>query len=234
MSEIYTNIGKRLREIRQKGAEYITKQKMAELFNITVEHYDSLERGRYLPSVEILSMMNKYNHDIDYLLTGKRTKESVFSEIFVQLNDNEKLEVEKLLLYKMRLLIGRDANNTIVETKIKSYKNTDITPYERVRDIIEQENNCKRMSNYELALQLGVSERTINRLNRGESQLNTDIILNIYYRYNYYPSYVVCGELNSNSKIDQLYKSSGKMIKDILLDCARELAAYCEAGKIDD
>lgn len=231
MIKTYVEIGKRLREIRENSGTFNTKHDVADFFNITVEYYDSIERGRYLPNLEMIYTMNKYHQDIDYVLTGKNSGKSVFEEIFVQLNNNEKSQIGKLLLYKMKLLNSGNAGDCIIETKIRSYSDVDISPYDRVKDIIEQENNYKKMSISELAIQLGVSERTINRLNKGESLLNTEIILNIYYKYGYYPSYVLFGEMNSNSKIDQIYELSDKSTKDTLINCARELAAYCKAGK---
>lgn len=230
----YVDIGKRLKEIRENEFGFFSKQDMAELFSITAEHYDAIERGRYLPNVEMLYKMHEHNKDIDYLLTGSKTEKSVFEDVFLNLSDNEKKEVSKLLLYKVKLLNRRNNKETVLETKIKTYKSKKISPYERIKDIIEYENNCKRMKVSEIAMQLGVSERTINRLNKGESSLSTDIIMNVYYKYKYYPSYILCGEINSNSRIDQIYNKSDKFQKDTLMSCARELAAYCGAGTYND
>ncbi|MBE5925481.1 MAG: helix-turn-helix transcriptional regulator [Lachnospiraceae bacterium] len=230
----YADIGKRLREIREDEYKIKSKNNMAEIFNITVEYYDAMERGKYLPNIEMLSEMSKNKTDIDYLLTGKKIRQSVFSEVFLNLNDNEKSEVSKLLLYKLRLLKEGNSKEEILETRIRTYKNKEISSYDRIRDIIEIENNCKKMNACEIAEEMGVSERKVNRLNKNQSYLKTEEIMNIFYKYKYYPSYILCGEINSNSKIDQAYIMLEKSEKDTIMSCAKKLAAYCGAGKQND
>ena len=230
----YADIGKRLREIRENEYKITSKNAMAEMFDITAEYYDAMERGKYLPNIEMLYKMHRNKTDIDYLLTGQKIKESVFSEIFINMNDNEKSEVRKLLLYKLKLLYDGSNTEDVLEARIKTYKNKEISPYERIRDIIEFENNCKRMNACDIAEVIGVSKRTINRLNNEESSIKTEEIMNIYYKYRYYPSYILCGEINSNSKIDQVYIMLEKSEKDTIMSCARKLAAYCGAGRRND
>lgn len=230
----YADIGKRLREIREKEYKITSKNNMAEIFNITVEYYDAMERGQYLPNVEMLYNMCRNKIDIDYLLTGQKIEKSVFTEVFINLNDNEKSEVSKLLLYKLKLLKAGNNKEEILETRIRTYKNKEISPYDRIRDIIEIETNCRKMNTCDIAEEIGVSERTVNRLNNEQSSIKTEEIMNVFHKYKYYPSYVLCGEINSNSKIDQVYMMLEKSEKDTIMSCARKLAAYCGAGRDDD
>lgn len=227
MRRNYINIGKRLKEIRINDEKISNKQAMADLLNVTVEYYDLVERGKYPPNVEMLVALNKKSKDIDYIITGKKSEQSVFNNILCELSNNEKNEIEKLLIYKLNVMRGILSTETKIRTKA-------YTPYERIKDIVARENNYQRISNSMLANVLDISERTVNRLNNEESDITTDNVFTIYDKYGYFPSYILCGELNSNSKVDQIYRMMDENDKDTLMSCAKELAAYFKAGKGND
>lgn len=64
-------IGSRLAEIRKDCK--LTQEQMAEILNISVKHYGTIERGITSLSIDkLVILVNELNVDSNYLLTGRR------------------------------------------------------------------------------------------------------------------------------------------------------------------
>ena len=95
--------------------------------------------------------------------------------------------------------------NDVVETVIKEGTNINYTPDERIKEIILSERKYENVTNGEFAYDLNKSKKTISRWLNGTSELKTEMVLAIYQKYEYFPSYILYGELNSNSKVDSYF-----------------------------
>ena len=101
-----------------------------------------------------------------------------------------------------KMLKHKDNSEYVAEAVIKENINLNYTPDERIKEIIFNERKYENVTNSEIANDLNKSKKTINRWLNGTSELKTEMVLAIYEKYGYFPSYILYGELNSNSKAD--------------------------------
>lgn len=79
MSNINLDIGKRLNIVRTDRLKF-TQEILSEKCGISVEFYRLLEKGDYLPNLNILRYIHDLGGDVDYILTGIEAGSSVFEK----------------------------------------------------------------------------------------------------------------------------------------------------------
>lgn len=219
MVEFKLNIGSRLKEIRDDLN--LTQESVAEVCKITTEYYRSIENGKKIPSVDIINCLHNCGWDIDYVLIGCKSGESVFAKYLSGCNESKKNDICNILLYKMKLVMAESNINTdeyapiIGESKSMSWNAN-----ERARGILLNEIGRSKNQNHEMAKIMGVSTRTVERWVDGTSTLKTGMVLSIYEKFQYPPSYILYGELNSNSKCDIYFNELDKDTKKDILELA--------------
>lgn len=227
MAEIKVDIGARLKDIRVQL--HFTQEHVAEMCKITTEYYRNIENGKIVPGIDMINFLHMNGWDIDYVLIGRRSGESVFSKYLSGCSELKKNDICNILLYKMGLELEKDKNDSgKVEytPMIGEVRNTSWDANERTRAILLNEIGRSKNQNHEMAKIMGVSTRTIERWIEGSSTLKTGMVLAIYERYQYPPSYILYGELNSNSKCDLYFRCLNDSSKKNILDLAKVMAKY--------
>lgn len=205
MSNIKLDIGKRLNKVRIEKLQF-TQEIFSEKCGISVEFYRLLEKGEYLPNINVLKSIHNLGADIDYILTGTEAKNSVFEKHLGGINEGRRKNICNLLLFQMKRMIDYQENReSIIETVLRDEGDKKYTPDERIMEIIFSERNYDNITIVDIAMDLNKSKKTISRWMNGKSELKTEMILSVYDKYMYFPSYILFGELNSNSKLDNLY-----------------------------
>ena len=75
MNMINKDIGKRLTEFRKKNN--LTQENMAEILNVSVNHYGTIERGATAISIDKVVLLKKrFNIDLNYLVMGECSKKN--------------------------------------------------------------------------------------------------------------------------------------------------------------
>ena len=77
MSDTKVSIGERLNLVRTEKLK-LTQEVLSEKCSISVEFYRLLEKGIYLPNLNIINSIQILGGDIDFILTGIEAKESIF------------------------------------------------------------------------------------------------------------------------------------------------------------
>lgn len=202
MSSTKVSIGERLNIVRKEKLK-ITQEALSEKCGISVEFYRLLEKGEYLPNINVLNCIHKLGGDVDYILTGIEAEKSVFEKGLGNIEECKRNNICNLLIFQMKkMLKHKDNSEYVAEAVIKENINLNYTPDERIKEIIFNERKYENVTNSEIANDLNKSKKTINRWLNGTSELKTEMVLAIYEKYGYFPSYILYGELNSNSKAD--------------------------------
>lgn len=102
--ELYIQIGKRLQELRENNG--YTQEKFAEALGIGVEHYRSLENGKYrlLPE-RMLTLFTDYHIDPTYLITGWKNQQFDFDAFIANCNREQRDEFLKSVMAYMANLM---------------------------------------------------------------------------------------------------------------------------------
>lgn len=227
MTDVKIDIGARLKEIRERLR--LTQECVAEMCKITTEYYRNVENGKIMPSIDTINYLHGNGWDIDYILIGHKGEESVFSKYLSGCSELKRNDICNILLYRMGLELAegnRNAGDTEYAPMIGEVRSSSWDANERARAILLNEIGRSKNQNHEMAKIMGVSTRTVERWIEGASTLKTGMVLAIYDKYQYPPSYILYGELNSNSKCDLYFsRLNGDMQKDIL-DLAKMMVRY--------
>ena len=188
MSEKYVDIGNRLGYVRNYILN-MTQEYMAEKLGISVEYYRLLEKGRYLPSIDVINMLHTIYEDIDYILLGTKTNESKFADIFIDVGEVRRENICNILIFKSRGILTQNVSEqsdyraNIYEKSqvavIRENENNEITPDDRIREILLGEHNYgttnsskinnEKVSNEEIAKDMNKSQRTVTRWLNGNA-----------------------------------------------------------------
>lgn len=226
MSNINLDIGKRLNVVRTERLQF-TQEILSEKCGISVEFYRLLEKGDYLPNLNVLKCIHDLGGDVDYILTGIEAKSSVFENLLGNVSENRRDNICNLLIFQMKIMLHyRDSQENMVETFIRDGANIVYTPDDRIREIILSERNFDNITNVDIAADLNKSKKTISRWLNGKSELKTEMVLSIYNKYEYFPSYILYGEMNSNSKVDKYYENLMESDKKKVMKFAETLLTF--------
>lgn len=226
MSNINLDIGKRLNVVRTERLQF-TQEILSEKCGISVEFYRLLEKGDYLPNLNVLKCIHDLGGDVDYILTGIEAKSSVFENLLGNISENRRDNICNLLIFQMKTMLHyRDSQENMVETFIRDGANIVYTPDDRIREIILSERNFDNITNVDIAADLNKSKKTISRWLNGKSELKTEMVLSIYNKYEYFPSYILYGEMNSNSKVDKYYENLMESDKKKVMKFAETLLTF--------
>lgn len=226
MSNINLDIGKRLNVVRTERLQF-TQEILSEKCGISVEFYRLLEKGDYLPNLNVLKCIHDLGGDVDYILTGIEAKSSVFENLLGNISENRRDNICNLLIFQMKTMLHyKDSQENMVETFIRDGANIVYTPDDRIREIILSERNFDNITNVDIAADLNKSKKTISRWLNGKSELKTEMVLSIYNKYEYFPSYILYGEMNSNSKVDKYYENLMESDKKKVMKFAETLLTF--------
>lgn len=218
MKKEFADIGFRLEEIRKE--KHKTQEDVAEICKITVEYYRKLESGESIPSIRIIDFLYKACWDIDYILTGHYSEKSVFSDVLDECNENVKFDICNILIFKMIEMLHADGKcneNESMELVLLGDRKPITSIEERIQEAILNEIGRLKFGKSEMAEALDVSIKTVTRLLSGETDVKIGMIMSLYRKYNYTPSYILYGDINSNSKCDLYYnRLTGKQKKEII------------------
>ena len=224
----------------------MTQEYMSEKLGISVEYYRLLEKGRYLPNMDVIHMLHMIYEDIDYILFGEKTYESEFADVLRGVSESRRENICNILIFKMRGILNQNESEeyddrneeydkTLV-TVIRENSQRELTPDDRLREILLGEHNYgnvngskinhEKLSNEEIAKDMNKSQRTITRWLNGKATLKSDMVMTICKKYGYAPSYVLFGELNSHSRIDRYYEMLTHEQKEKIMEFAQLLVKY--------
>lgn len=99
---ILKNIGKRLKTFRKSNG--YTQEQFSELLNMSLNFYGKIERGQSRLSIEKLVLLHeKFDIDIDYLLTGTPSKNVDYNSVLSDCPKDKVFDFEQLIRYAKNL-----------------------------------------------------------------------------------------------------------------------------------
>ena len=97
---ILKDIGKRLKTFRKSNG--YTQEQFSELLNMSLNFYGKIERGQSRLSIEKLVLLHeKFDIDIDYLLTGTPSKNVDYNSVLSDCPKDKVFDFEQLIRYSV-------------------------------------------------------------------------------------------------------------------------------------
>lgn len=99
---LYVDMGKRLRRMRVE--QNYTQEQLAEIIGVSTAYYGKIERGEHgLSLVRLVTINQKLNVDINYLLTGIKSSSFTLEKIISECPRDKQYDMEKLILHAANL-----------------------------------------------------------------------------------------------------------------------------------
>lgn len=183
----YSLIVQKLREYRKKSN--ILQNEMAEYLDITQSEYSKLELGKTKLSYEVISKLYKKGCDIDMLITGIESNSVLPSleKLYVESDSSKFASWLKLCEWAMAHWTQEDGKEEQIGSKLlRIFVNadTDMTPLEKLR-------RAYGVSQQQMAEIVGVNIKKYRQLEKGNIQLDAELMANIYEATACRPSYFV-------------------------------------------
>ena len=183
----YGLIVRHLQEYRK--SRNILQNEMAEYLDITQSEYSKMELGKIKLSYEVLSKLYKKGCDIDMLVTGKEMDSVLPSleKLYVESETPRFVSWLKLCEWAMQQWKHEeDKEETIGSKLLKIFVNADgdMTPLEKLRKAYD-------VSQQQMADIVGVNIKKYRQLEKGQLQLDAELMANICEATNCRPSFFV-------------------------------------------
>ena len=99
---IIEEIGNRLKDIRKENG--YTQEEFSEIMGISLNFYGKIERGQSRLSIEkLIFLHNRFNVDINYLLTGNKSKSLDYNSVLADCPKEKIFDFEQLIRYAQNL-----------------------------------------------------------------------------------------------------------------------------------
>lgn len=183
----YDLIVQRLGEYRKKC--HILQNDMAEYLDITQSQYSKLELGRVKLSYEVLKKLYRHGCDIDKMIIGKKA-ENVLSSLQKSYMENDERHVMnwlKMCQWAIDCWREEEGKEEQIGSKLLrrfTDNGTEMTALERLR-------RAYGVSQQEMSEITGVNIKKYRQLEKGNIQLDAELMANIYEATKCRPSYFV-------------------------------------------
>lgn len=172
----YSLIVRKLQEYRKKSN--ILQTEMAEYLDITQSEYSKIELGKTKLSYEVLSRLHKKGCDIDMLITGKEADAILPSleKIYVESDIQKFSSWLKLCEWAMEHWMKEDGKEEQIGSKLLKIFVSDengMTPLKKLR-------KAYGVTQVQMADIVGVSIKKYRKLEKGNIQLDAELMANIY------------------------------------------------------
>ncbi|MCI8824439.1 MAG: XRE family transcriptional regulator [Lachnospiraceae bacterium] len=194
--EYYKEILERLKAYRLSWE--ISKAEMAKKLGIDRSLYSRIEKGTKAVTSEILIKMYKLGIDIDYLVTGIKSKHTELSSLFEKCEETKKSNFVNIIVAYMNVMLNND-----VDKKLYCRKELEILHFNIDKKNGERDGTVwlciREIHNYtqeQLRKVLDLNIKTYRKIEKGKTMPTLEILMNLYLELGYYPSLVQ--EIDSN------------------------------------
>lgn len=217
MKKFGPEIGNRLKEARKSAN--ISSSDISNKTYISLEHYHMIEYGQYYPNKAIIDYAHSMNWDIDYIILGLESNNSIFDKYLDYNNMQNRLYRYQQIHVEIHHILGNTPNEiTFFRWKPESEK-----PLDRLKFTLA--NNGVNANDETLSEILGVSKRTVSRINNGHCSIGVNMLISAYEHCEITPSYFLYGEINSHSECDRLYKLMSTEQQRLILKYAKKICS---------
>lgn len=217
MKKFGPDIGGRLKEVR--NIANVSSCSVANSSFVSPEHYRMIEYGEYYPNSNVLQYAHMHNWDIDYIIVGRRSYESVFEKYLGKNGlDNRMYRYQLINIEIKHIMDNISGDVTYVRWNTDNEK-----PIERLKYMLVDKGYD--IDDKTVADVLGVSSRTVSRMCGDAESIKVDMVLSAYEKCGIYPSYFLYGDINSNSECDIQYNAMSDSQKVSILKYAEKISS---------
>lgn len=173
----YSLIVQKLQEYRKKSK--ILQREMAEYLDITQSEYSKIELGKIKLSYDVLSKLHKKGCDIDMLVIGVEANAVLpsLSKLYVESDTSKFISWLKLCEWAMEHWLYETEKEEQIGSKLLKIfvkEEGNLTALEKLRRAYGG------ISQQEMADIIGVNIKKYRRLEKGQIQLDAELMSNIY------------------------------------------------------
>ncbi len=180
--------------------------------NLSQAQVCRLESGRNRYQVDTLKEYVRQGMDIDYVVTGEHRKTGAIELLIEQTGVTlweEQEELMKLIVWLVEAGLNRTADN-IAEDKLKYYREE----LRRLRQVLDDEEDTvlyklrsmHSLSQFEMSEKLEVGIKKYRKLEKGESDMDIELIWNVYRKFRCNPSYLLSGHVENFNMLNEIWE----------------------------
>lgn len=215
MKKFGPEVGGRLREARKTAN--MSSSSVASSSYVSLEHYRMMEYGEYYPNSNIIRYAHSNRWDIDYIIVGIRSCESVF-EKYLGSYSNRMYRYQQIQMEMQHIMESSPSDVMYVRLKAEEE-----TPIDRLKYTIA--NRGYEADEKTIANVLGISTRTVSRMRGDCESIKVDMMISAYENCGIFPSYFLYGEINSNSECDVQYRKMSTEQRRSIIKYAEKISS---------
>lgn len=203
----YKQVLNRIVQFRRQMGK--TQQELSENTRISQAQICRLETGINRYQASTLKEYVKQGMDIDYVITGEYKKAGNIELMVEQSGITSWEEQEKLLELITWVLEIEMKHTDIPEEKLENYRNG-LKLFRQMLDnkedgILYKIRNMHSLSQLEMSQELAVGIKKYRKLEKGESDMDIEIIWNVYRKFRCSPSYLLNGHVENFNMLNEIW-----------------------------
>lgn len=225
----YIDIVKRL--IHYHKSHRITQIQLAEIFSVTQCEVSKLESNEYRISYhDLLQLHTKTDLDIDFLITGKSAKTTIFHTLEKELLSPlsaARYSYTDLILFSLNKVSESDIINNDEMNGLKYLQRllrySFLSGNKQKDDCWLNVRNAFNLTQIKMAEIMDVDIKRYRNIEKGIRTANAELLMNIYNALEIYPSYFIYGKIENYEHLEQIFQN-------ISLENQREIVEFLKAG----
>ncbi len=205
----YQEVLKRIVQFRKQMGK--TQMDISRDTNLSQAQVCRLESGRNRYQAETLKEFARQGMDIDYIITGEHRKTGAVELLIEQNGVTSWEEREQLMLLVVWLLetgLDRVASN-VPEDRFQNYKEE----LRRLRQVLNDKKdtviyklrNIHSISQLEMSEELEIGIKKYRKLERGETEIDIELLWNAYRKFRCSPSYLLSGHIENFNVLNEIW-----------------------------
>lgn len=179
--------------------------------NLSQAQVCRLESGRNRYQAQTLKEFARQGMDIDYVITGEHRKVGAI-EFLIEQNGvtswEEREQLMRLIVWLLEAGLDRTTED-VPEDKMKNYKK-ELRQLGQVLDdeedtVIYKLRSIHALSQLEMSEQLEIGIKKYRKLERGETDIDIELIWNAYRKFRCSPSYLLSGHIENFNMLNEIW-----------------------------
>lgn len=194
--EYYEIVLERLHDYREGWQ--LSKAEMARKLGIDRSLYSRFERGKKAVTYPVLMKMHDLGIDIDYLVTGIKSKETKLSEMYDKCKLERRSSFVNIVTSYMNVFMEKDNSKAIYCRKEMEILNFNIEKMngQRTGTVWSCIREIHGLTQEQVRAVLDINIKTYRKMEKGQAMPTLEMLVNLYQKLGYYPS--LLHEINSN------------------------------------
>lgn len=197
----------------------LTQKDMADIMKITQSHYSKIEAGLTSFSAKYMQRMMEHHLDVDYLITGKKTEDSILNILIEKCSAQGQAKFLELINWVLELEIESSRRKDIIVPRGIYYKSEILRlkscTQKNIWKIIREVN---RLTQVNMADGLKLTLSRYRQLEKDISLADAEILMQLYEFLQYPPSIVISEKCYCLTPLNEIWRQIDSFSKKEIAD----------------